>query len=148
MVSWRGQPPIHSRRRSRNPVFHFRPALQNCAVSLSFLYTFLVPLASQFVQKTMKIELESNNWKNRFLFDPILFLAASWTRYGPPLRASETLWPSKGQCSLEPARLDSQNPIWGLLPLQVYHAFSNRGPRAIQETTIWHAPRRSIYVLG
>ena len=38
----------------------FRPANQNSVVFLTILYTFLVLLASEFVQKTIKIELESN----------------------------------------------------------------------------------------
>ena len=71
--------------------------------------------------------------------------STSWTCYGPLLRASETLWPSKDQGFLKPETLDSQkvvsHHVWGPLALQVYRVFSHRRPRAIQKTTIWHACR-------
>ena len=125
-----GPAPIRSRQRSRNPIFHFRPVLRNCHAFLSILCTFLVHLASKSIQKTIKVKLESNIWESFCLSVLVPFLVASWTCCRPLLRASETLWPSKGQGFLKPDAPDSQRAI------SQYRVFSHRGPSAVQKTTI------------
>ena len=84
--------------------------------------------------------LKATSWKVYVFYCSGSVLAAFCTRYGPPLRASGTLWPSKGQGFLESEALDSQkvvsHHVWGPLALQGYRVFSHRGPRAIQKTTI------------
>ena len=68
--------------------------------------------------------------KSTFFSVPVLFLADCCSRYGPPLHASGTLWPSKRRGFLESDALDSQkvvsHHIWGHWHFRVV-AFSRIG---------------------
>ena len=87
------------------------------------LWAFLAPLESRSVQKTIKIELESNIWENLCVSVLVPFLVASWTCYGPPLRANEMLWRRKGQGFLAPEALESQ---------ELFRSVSNPNQQASQ----------------
>ena len=122
-----------------------RFSLPACAVKLlCFSYNFM------HIPGTLGIEIGPQNIKHRaskqhpvkstFFSVPVLFLVAFCPRYGPPHRASGSLWPSKGQGFLESEALDSQKAVphhaWGPLALQGYRVFSHRGPRPTKKTTI------------
>ena len=132
-------------RRSRNTVFHLRPGLQNCNIFPTNSGTSLVHLASNSIQKASEIVLESNSWKSLRSFCSgsgfgsfldVLWAGSSCLWNVMVIKRSRFSWVSN-------PGLAKSNTSPGL-GATVYRAFSDRDPRAIQETTtLWHAPRRS-----